>query len=172
MKCPKCGNEIANDSLFCEFCGTQVGKIPLKVSSTLLAWIMFLLVICLSAAEMSCIECLNRAKIEDYCAYVATCTVTYTFLLVALANLSVCVISIILAIKKQLQKATSIILCLMSSLIALGAVSCAFSVYTYDDKIFIDDSGIYYPISIAAILAGVYVFYELVSKTKHKNLTK
>lgn len=27
MKCPKCGKEIANDSNFCEFCGTQVRKI-------------------------------------------------------------------------------------------------------------------------------------------------
>lgn len=24
MKCSKCGNEIANDSVFCEFCGTKV----------------------------------------------------------------------------------------------------------------------------------------------------
>ena len=26
MKCPKCGKEIANDSNFCEFCGSPVGK--------------------------------------------------------------------------------------------------------------------------------------------------
>jgi uncharacterized membrane protein YvbJ len=26
MKCPNCGKEIANDSLFCEFCGTKVTK--------------------------------------------------------------------------------------------------------------------------------------------------
>ena len=26
MKCPKCGKEIAKDSLFCEYCGTQVKK--------------------------------------------------------------------------------------------------------------------------------------------------
>ena len=24
MKCPKCGNEIANDSVFCEYCGTEI----------------------------------------------------------------------------------------------------------------------------------------------------
>lgn len=28
MKCPKCGNEIANDSTFCEFCGTKVEPKP------------------------------------------------------------------------------------------------------------------------------------------------
>ena len=26
MQCPKCGNEIANDSQFCEFCGAQIKK--------------------------------------------------------------------------------------------------------------------------------------------------
>ena len=30
MKCPKCGNEIANDSLFCEYCGTQIIKDEVK----------------------------------------------------------------------------------------------------------------------------------------------
>ena len=29
MKCPICGNEIANDSLFCEYCGT-----PIKIDNT------------------------------------------------------------------------------------------------------------------------------------------
>ena len=24
MKCPKCGEEIANDSVFCEYCGTEI----------------------------------------------------------------------------------------------------------------------------------------------------
>ncbi len=37
MKCPKCGKEIANDSQFCEFCGTQVnfvsGSSPAKIKS-------------------------------------------------------------------------------------------------------------------------------------------
>ena len=27
MKCPKCGKEIANDSFFCEYCGTQIKPI-------------------------------------------------------------------------------------------------------------------------------------------------
>jgi predicted nucleic acid-binding Zn ribbon protein len=26
MKCPKCGKEIANDSVFCEYCGEQIKK--------------------------------------------------------------------------------------------------------------------------------------------------
>ena len=30
MKCPNCGKEIANDSLFCEFCGAKVKKAAKK----------------------------------------------------------------------------------------------------------------------------------------------
>ena len=30
MKCPKCGKEIANDSNFCEFCGTQIKQDNVK----------------------------------------------------------------------------------------------------------------------------------------------
>ena len=30
MKCSKCGNEIANDSMFCEYCGTQIKKDNVK----------------------------------------------------------------------------------------------------------------------------------------------
>lgn len=30
MKCSNCGNEIANDSLFCEYCGTQIIKDEVK----------------------------------------------------------------------------------------------------------------------------------------------
>lgn len=30
MKCPKCGEEIANDSVFCEYCGSQIKKENVK----------------------------------------------------------------------------------------------------------------------------------------------
>ena len=34
MKCPNCGKEIANDSVFCEFCGTKLERAdqPIKAS--------------------------------------------------------------------------------------------------------------------------------------------
>lgn len=31
MKCPKCGKEIVNDSLFCEYCGTETKRHNMKV---------------------------------------------------------------------------------------------------------------------------------------------
>jgi len=30
MKCPNCGKEITDDSLFCEFCGAKVKKATKK----------------------------------------------------------------------------------------------------------------------------------------------
>lgn len=32
MKCPKCGKEIANDSKFCEYCGTKVSSVTESIS--------------------------------------------------------------------------------------------------------------------------------------------
>lgn len=37
MKCPKCGKEIANDSLFCEYCGTKLSKPNSKIGLLLIA---------------------------------------------------------------------------------------------------------------------------------------
>lgn len=31
MKCPKCGKEITNDSVFCGYCGTQMSKPNSKI---------------------------------------------------------------------------------------------------------------------------------------------
>lgn len=175
MKCPKCGKEIANDSQFCEFCGTQVKAMPHQVNSGLVAWIMFLLVICFSAAAMSCIECLNHTEME-YASYVAHCTVINTFLLITFANLSVFVISIVLAVKKQFRKSTSITLCLMSAFIALGAIITTSTLEvgilpyrTEAEGIIMNDSFIYASIMLAAIVAGIYAIYWLVAKVKHIN---
>ena len=43
MKCPNCGKEIANDSQFCEFCGTQLKK-STKNPNTV--WIILALLLC------------------------------------------------------------------------------------------------------------------------------
>ena len=36
MKCPKCGQEISNDSVFCEYCGTQIKKTKTQANKKLL----------------------------------------------------------------------------------------------------------------------------------------
>ncbi len=38
MRCSKCGKEIANDSLFCEYCGEQMGKPEYKVH---VKWLLY-----------------------------------------------------------------------------------------------------------------------------------
>ena len=35
MKCPKCGKEIANDSVFCNYCGAKIAQICEHVSRTI-----------------------------------------------------------------------------------------------------------------------------------------
>ena len=42
MKCPKCGKEIANDSVFCEYCGNPIRKSHKKV-----IWITFITILVL-----------------------------------------------------------------------------------------------------------------------------
>ena len=43
MKCPNCGKEIANDSQFCEFCGTQLKK---STKNPITVWIILALLLC------------------------------------------------------------------------------------------------------------------------------
>ena len=45
MKCPKCGKEIANDSKFCEFCGTKISK-PKSIK---ILWVVLFVLLGLSA---------------------------------------------------------------------------------------------------------------------------
>lgn len=42
MKCPNCGKEIVNDSIYCEFCGAQISKKRSKKS----LWITLIVVFC------------------------------------------------------------------------------------------------------------------------------
>lgn len=57
MKCSKCGEEIANDSVFCEYCGTKVKSQRIRLLSQcntwqkvsivlLLIWFLFAIVVC------------------------------------------------------------------------------------------------------------------------------
>jgi hypothetical protein len=43
MKCSKCGKDIANDSLFCEFCGSMIRKKEYKVHIKCLLYVAMLL---------------------------------------------------------------------------------------------------------------------------------
>ena len=53
MRCSKCGKEIANDSNFCEFCGTQIKPVYNKwmVFSILLGVVISVLIVSLSIAH-------------------------------------------------------------------------------------------------------------------------
>lgn len=38
MKCPKCGEEIANDSVFCEYCGTKTRNDEQPIKTIDIRW--------------------------------------------------------------------------------------------------------------------------------------
>lgn len=51
MKCPQCGKEIAADSIFCEFCGKQVGQVQ-KPVNLLWMWITIIVVLVVAMSVM------------------------------------------------------------------------------------------------------------------------
>ena len=64
MKCPKCGNEIANDSVFCESCGAKLNLAPSKLKESSRIWIynraylfMFVSLFIISATFCVSTEC-------------------------------------------------------------------------------------------------------------------
>jgi hypothetical protein len=56
MKCPNCGKEIANDSVFCEYCGAKVEtSMP---SAPRLNWLKWVGVVCFAIGIVLALKCM------------------------------------------------------------------------------------------------------------------
>ena len=66
MKCPKCGQEIPNDSVFCEYCGTQIKTInePSHSSGTTWKIVLGIVLLFLIAILIREFHALSDAKVE------------------------------------------------------------------------------------------------------------
>ena len=62
MKCSKCGKEIANDSKFCEFCGTQIKH----SDNNKPVWITLAVLFALSVIGVTCIMLNLQNQYNDY----------------------------------------------------------------------------------------------------------
>lgn len=180
MKCPKCGKEIADDSLFCEFCGTKLsvwkcgsGDNSLKtddskvVKSFFVVLLMFFIIIFSYMVR----ECFGRATIANLdfvlrCAYQPACR------LICFMNLCMFVSGIVLVVKKKIRKSTAIALCVISACFFIG------SFYEYLTS-YIMDSELYYGITapkniiITSVwicpfyVGGIYAVYLIIAKWKN-----
>ena len=71
MKCSKCGKEIANDSNFCEYCGTKIQKNikePTRIiqkKSYKIAWIITVIIIGYLLVLICAIGCIGFALFFD-----------------------------------------------------------------------------------------------------------
>lgn len=62
MKCPKCGRDIANDSKFCEYCGTQIKH----SDNNKPVWITLAVLFALSVIGVTCIMLNLQNQYNDY----------------------------------------------------------------------------------------------------------
>ena len=73
MKCPKCDKEIANDSQFCEFCGTKINLVPAgekKPKNYKPLWILMIVIIFMSVLGIGSLYVydLNRKHLREVAA--------------------------------------------------------------------------------------------------------
>lgn len=116
MKCPKCGKDIANDSLFCEFCGEQVDTGGNKINEYLIPirWLLFVAMGLISSSNAFFYEYIDCRK--DYWDWV-------TWSVVPLLSFIVCIPCFILTWKKKLSRIFTL---LMFSLFVLNTTIVVF----------------------------------------------
>ena len=113
MKCKYCGEEIADDSMFCEHCGKSLHHINKRDSTCdirLVKWLLYGMMFVLCASNLLVIIHLNISNSMDSGATVRTLWGIVPFL-----SLIVFVISLVLTIKKKLSIVFTVVLFLLFS---------------------------------------------------------
>lgn len=183
MKCPKCGKEIADDSLFCEFCGTKV-VIPkdgyelnkqsessnfkyLNVDNKKGFLLFFVLLIIFFFSCHCGRNAIDSIPVSVYNMEDLLRRYQLGHLWSALVNLCIFLIFIILAICKKIRKSASLALCIFFVSFSIGDLYAFFSSYI-DGYVVRTPSYFHYYIEYFAICVAVaYVIYLLIAKWKN-----
>ncbi len=110
MKCPKCKSEIPNDSLFCEKCGNPLTPMNKQVdtcSISLVKWLLYGMMFVLCASNLLVLIHFEGSDNID--------SVVFLWWIIPLLSLIICIISLVLTIKKKLSAVFTIVLFLLFS---------------------------------------------------------
>lgn len=121
MKCPNCGKEIANDSLFCEFCGTQVAssKNVAQEASVHVRWLLFVITLFLCLFNVFVFYQIFMDDVfEEYSHFD-----TSLLWIVPAISLILFIIGLILSVKKKLNGIYTIMLFLIFGINTLVPIS-------------------------------------------------
>jgi len=143
MKCPKCKSEISNDSLFCEQCGTPLSPMNKQVgtcSITLVKWLLYGTMFVLCASNLLVPIHFEGSDNID--------SVVFLWWIIPLLSLIICIISLVLTIKKKLSAVFTIVLFLLFSAnaveMAVGIGSlCERDFYTLGGTVYSQGYGSY-----------------------------
>lgn len=111
MKCPICGKEIADDSQFCEFCGTQLGsaKNVAGRGTVHVRWFLFVTTLLLCCMNVSLFYGMFEKSIFNEYSYFDVSTLW----IVPILLLLLFIVSLILSIKKKLKAIYTILVFLI-----------------------------------------------------------
>ena len=145
MKCPNCGKEIANDSQFCEFCGTQLvsAKKGAQEASVHVRWLLFVSTLLLYLFNVFAFDevFLDGASDGMYSHYD-----TSTLWIASAVSLIFFIIGLILFVKKKLKGIYTIMLFMIfgiNTAIPITAETCKWSSTAYYVSISLYENGIF-----------------------------
>ena len=109
MKCKHCDSEIPNDSVFCEHCGNTVTQKKQIVTCdiSLVKWLLYGMMFVLCASNLLVPIHFDGSDNID--------SVVFLWWIIPLLSLIICIISLVLTIKKKLSAVFTIVLFLLFS---------------------------------------------------------
>lgn len=105
MKCKHCGEEIDNDSKFCEFCGKSTSLPNVTCSASLVKWLLYGVMFVLCAANLIVGMAIEGPSNDD--------AVYFLWWIIPFLSLIICIISLVLTIRKKIPAMFTIVMFLL-----------------------------------------------------------